>query len=143
LLDQQLVFGDSGDVWQKKFMAADPTKPVRMVMAYTDAAGAVGSSPQVNDLNLQVDASTSRYVGNHFLYQWSVSGGIPDSKNNYEAVFLPAGMMETLTLTVTAFNIAGDGVPNNDDMTDQDFALVCYNCFTVQDTVYLPLIFKD
>ena len=128
LLDQQLVFGDSGDVWQKKFMAVDPTKPVRMVMAYTDAAGAVGSSPQVNDLNLQVDTPTSSYVGNHFQYQWSVSGGVPDSKNNYEAVFLPAGMMETLTMRVTAFNIAGDGVPNNDDMTDQDFALVCYNC---------------
>jgi len=29
---------------------------------------------------------------------------------------------------VTGFNIAGDGVPNTGDGTDQDFAVVCYNC---------------
>ncbi len=29
---------------------------------------------------------------------------------------------------MTGFNIAGDGVPNSGDGTDQDFALVCYNC---------------
>ncbi len=40
---------------------------------------------------------------------------------------------------MTAFNIAGDGLPNSGDLTDQDFALVCYNCtaqpdFTLQAT---------
>jgi hypothetical protein len=33
-----------------------------------------------------------------------------------------------LVITVTAFNVAGDGIPNSGDGTDQDFALVCYNC---------------
>jgi hypothetical protein len=33
-----------------------------------------------------------------------------------------------VTITVTAANIAGDGVPNTGDATDQDFALVCSNC---------------
>ncbi|MGB0514913.1 MAG: choice-of-anchor J domain-containing protein, partial [Wenzhouxiangellaceae bacterium] len=33
-----------------------------------------------------------------------------------------------MTITVSAFNIAGDGVPGSGDDTDQDFALVCYNC---------------
>lgn len=127
-LDQQVVFGASGEQWTKDIVVADPTKPVRIVMAYTDSAGALGSSPQVNDLNLQADTLTEAYVGNHFQGQWTVPGDTPDSKNNYEAVFLPAGETAALRLTVTAFNIAGDGVPNNADETDQDFALVCYNC---------------
>ncbi len=42
--------------------------------------------------------------------------------------FYRLGETGTLSLTVTAFNIVGDGVPNNGDTTDQDFALVCYNC---------------
>jgi hypothetical protein len=33
-----------------------------------------------------------------------------------------------LQITITGFNIAGDGVPNAGDGTDQDFALACYNC---------------
>jgi hypothetical protein len=43
-------------------------------------------------------------------------------------VFLPAGTTGDVTITVTAANIAGDGVPNIGDATDQDFALVCSNC---------------
>ncbi|MBE2220431.1 MAG: S8 family serine peptidase [Anaerolineae bacterium] len=135
LLDQQTVLGKSGEVWQGQFAVLDPAKPVRIVMAYTDAAGAVGTSPQVNDLNLQVATPTSSYFGNVFQGQWSVVGGSRDSKNNYEAVFLPAGTTDMVDITVTAFNIAGDGVPNNGDQTDQDFALVCYNCAEVLEVI--------
>jgi hypothetical protein len=42
-------------------------------------------------------------------------------------VFLPAGTSGSFTVTVTAANIAGDGVPGNADTTDQDFALLVYN----------------
>ena len=41
---------------------------------------------------------------------------------------MPPGKQGTLTIRVSGFNIAGDGVPGNDDDTDQDFALVCSNC---------------
>ncbi len=75
----------------KKLVCADPSKPVRIVLAYTDAAGAVGSSPQVNDLNLRLDTATETYLGNHFSLQWSTPADEPDSKNNYEAIFLPTG----------------------------------------------------
>ena len=57
-----------------------------------------------------------------------MTGGSADTKNNYEAVFLPAGTTGDVVITVTATNIAGDGVPNSGDDTDQDFALVCSNC---------------
>ena len=127
-LDQQVIFGNSGDTWTKDIVAADPTKPLRIVLAYTDAPGALGSNPKVNDLNLRLDTTTDTYLGNHFQWEWSIPDGEPDSNNNYEAIFLPMGETGTLALTVTAFNIAGDGVPSNGDVTDQDFALVCYNC---------------
>ena len=42
-------------------------------------------------------------------------------------MFLPAGLSGPVLVRVRATNIAGDGVPNNSDPTDQDFALVIYN----------------
>lgn len=135
LLDQSVRFDNSGDNWVFHGTVADPSKPVRIVMAYTDAAGAIGTSPQVNDLNLQAVVGSSTYNGNVFSGQYSVAGGSPDSKNNVESVFLPSGQSGAIQITVTGFNIAGDGVPGVGDATDQDFALVCYNCATCAATI--------
>ncbi|HEX9616990.1 MAG TPA: S8 family serine peptidase, partial [Anaerolineales bacterium] len=128
LLDQTVAFNNSGETWTLNGGVGDATKPVRIVLAYTDQAGAVGTSPQVNDLNLSVQIGGQTYLGNRFSGAWSITGGTPDSKNNYEAIFLPAGTTGEIAITVTAFNVAGNGVPNSGDGTDQDFALVCYNC---------------
>ena len=49
--------------------------------------------------------------------------GTAATRDNAEFVFLPAGTTGNFSITVTAFNIAGDGVPGNADTTDQDFAL--------------------
>ena len=97
-------------------------------MAWTDEPGQLGTSPQVNNLDLTVTAGGQTYLGNHFTHEFSVTGGSADTKNNYEAVFLPAGTTGDLVITITATNIAGDGVPNSGDDTDQDFGLVCSNC---------------
>ena len=128
LIDQSVILDNTGEDWQKQVTVADPTKPIRIVMAYTDQAGLVGTSPQVNDLNLTIANGGKQYRGNHFSGQWSVEGGDLDSVNNYEAIFLPAGTTGQIDLTITAVQVAGDGVPNYGDGTDQDFALVCYNC---------------
>jgi hypothetical protein len=128
LLDQSVAFDNSGETWTWEGAVADPGKPVRIVLAYTDAPGAVGTSPQVNNLNLAADVDGTVYLGNVFTGQWSVTGGGADPFNNYEAIFLPAGTDGAVEIIVTGFNIAGDGVPNSGDGTDQDFALVCYNC---------------
>lgn len=128
LLDQSVRFDDAGDLWTFEGTVADPSRPVRIVLAYTDAAGALGTSPQVNDLSLSAEISATTFFGNHFDGQWSTPGGAPDTKNNYEAIFLPAGAKGALNISVTAFGVAGDGVPGVGDGTDQDFALVCYNC---------------
>ena len=128
LLDETAVLHQTGETWTYTGAVADPTKPVRIVMAYTDEPGLVGTSPQVNDLNLTVGWNDEMYWGNHFSGAWSAPGWLPDAKNNYEAVFLPAGTSGNFTVTITAYTIAGDGLPGNNDPTDQDFALVCYNC---------------
>jgi len=128
VVNQEVVFDNSGETWEFVGSAADPSKPVRIMLAYTDEPGPTGAAPQVNDLNLSVETGGDTYLGNVFNGRWSVTGGSADANNNYEAVFLEPGTASGLTITVEAFNIAGDGVPNSGDGTDQDFALVCYNC---------------
>lgn len=128
ILDQTVLFDDTGDEYVFIGAAADPSKPVRIALAYTDQAGAVGTSPQVNNLDLRVETAGNTYLGNNFTGEFSDIGGTADAVNNYEGVFLTAGTADALTITVSALNIAGDGVPNSGDATDQDFALVCYNC---------------
>ncbi|HKQ61655.1 MAG TPA: S8 family serine peptidase [Candidatus Polarisedimenticolaceae bacterium] len=130
LLDQSVLLTNSGETWNFSGSIANGARPVRVVLAYTDAPGALGTSPQVNNLNLRVTVNGVPYLGNVFSGPLSVTGGAADNANNYEAVFLPAGTSGTIAITVTGFNIAGDGVPGTGDATDQDFALVCYNCAT-------------
>lgn len=103
------------------------------MLAYTGAPGAIGTNPQVNNLNLAAEVASSTYLGNVFSGQWSATGGTADSASNYEAIFLPAGTDGDLEITATGFNIAGDGVPNSGDGTDQDFAIVCTNCTLTPD----------
>ncbi|MGN6517966.1 MAG: S8 family serine peptidase [Dokdonella sp.] len=129
LLDQSERFDAGGETRDYAWGVPDPTRPVRIALAWTDAPGALGASPQVNDLDLEVEAGGVTYHGNHFDHQWSTPGGQPDERNNYEAVFLPAGtVVGDVRIHVRARNIAGDGVPGVGDATDQDFALACINC---------------
>lgn len=128
VLDQSETFDNTGETRSYTWGIVDSGKPVRIALAYTDAFGALGTSPQVNNLDLTVVVNGQTYLGNVFTGAFSSTGGSADTKNNYEAVFLPAGTTGDVTITITATNIAGDGVPATGDATDQDFALVCSNC---------------
>lgn len=128
IVNQDHVLGASGQVWTWQGQVVDSSMPLRIVLAWTDAPGAVGTSPQVNNLDLEVQFGGQTWLGNQFNGQWSHADGIPDSANNVEAIFLPAGVSGPLGITVRGFNIAGDGIPGNADPTDQDFGLVCNNC---------------
>ena len=129
LEDQTTIFGGTGDSHQMLATVADTTKPLRIALVWTDAAGAANATnPQVNNLDLAVTVGGQTYKGNRFSGQWSTTGGSADAADNYEAVFLPAGTTGPITIDVTATAINGDGVPGNADATDQDFALVCSNC---------------
>ncbi len=107
----------------------NPGLPVKVTLAWTDAAGAVGANPAlVNNLDLTVVDGANTYKGNRFVSGWSATGGSYDTLNNLENVFIQTSSSGSIEITVAATAINGDGVPNNGDPTDQDFALVCTNC---------------
>lgn len=125
--DQDYTFQNTGDSRTYNFQAPNAAAPVKITLVWTDAPGAAGASPAlVNDLNLTVISGGNTYRGNVFSNGWSTTGGSYDTLNNIENVFIQSPG-STVQVTVTAANIAGDGVPYNADTTDQDFALVIYN----------------
>ncbi len=129
--DQTRVFEETGENWLREVVPVNPSQPMRILLAWTDAPGPGlgGTTPAWNnDLDLVVQAGASTYRGNVFgASGWSTTGGIADAKNNAEGVFfsVPPGQA---TIRVVATNINSDGVPNVGDEIDQDFALVCLNC---------------
>ena len=148
-VDQTVVLDNSGEEWTGQLAVADPAEPVRLMLVWTDAPGhgLGGSTPAWNnDLNLTVTVNGSDYVGNNFGADgWSQTGGSYDGMNNTEGVFL-TGVSGNLIVTVAGANINSDGVPGVGDGTDQDFALVCYNCLNAPieytEFIYLPAAAK-
>ncbi|MBI3732026.1 MAG: S8 family serine peptidase, partial [Chloroflexi bacterium] len=127
LLDQLIVFTDTGQVVTVTGSIFDSRQPFRVSLVWTDAPGSTTGNAYVNDLDLEVTVGDSIYKGNVFVGAQSVSGGSADPRNNVENVFLPQGLTGTFTVRVIARNIAGDSIPNNTEPADQDFALVVYN----------------
>jgi hypothetical protein len=59
-IDQTTVFDNTGESWSHSYVAADPAKPIRIMLAWTDAPGhgLGGSTPAWNnDLDLRVSAN--------------------------------------------------------------------------------------
>lgn len=127
LIDQAQLLGTTGQVITLTGSIANPARPVRFTLAWTDAPGALSGNAFVNNLNLEVTLNGVVYKGNVFTGTTSVAGGAFDARNNVENVFLPAGVSGEYTVRIIAANLPGDGVPGNGDATDQDFALVIYN----------------
>lgn len=132
--DQTEVLTATGQTHQVTVGVADPGKPVRITLAWTDAPGAAGANPAlVNNLDLSVADGATTYLGNVFSGGWSSTGGTADNRNNLENVFIQNPSGAALTITVAATSLAGDGVPFSGTATDQDFALVCTNCALAPD----------
>ncbi len=126
-VDETQTFGSAGQTFTVTGNVSDSSKPFRVMLAYSDAPGATSGNAWVNDLNLEVTVNGTLYLGNVFSGAGSVTGGVADTRNNTEGVFLPAGTTGSFSITVRAAGISGDGVPGNADTTDQDFALFVYN----------------
>jgi len=126
-VDETQVFGAAGQTYTLSGTIASSSSPFRVMLAWTDAPGATSGNAWVNDLNLEVTVNGTLYLGNVFSGASSITGGTADTRNNTEAVFLPAGTTGSFSITVRAIGINGDGVPGNADTTDQDFALFVYN----------------
>lgn len=126
-VDQTRLFTASGQDQTMSGYVADPARPVRVTLAWTDAPGNPIGDAYVNDLDLEVTTGGQTYKGNFFAGGASATGGSADAINSVESVFLPAGLSGPLTVRVVARNIVGDGVPSAPDSLDQDYALVVYN----------------
>ena len=135
--DAPVVLEQTGEQWSATVSPLDPSKPMKIMLVWTDALGhgLGGSTPAWNnDLDLTVSAGSSLYRGNNIGSQgWSITGGSADDKNNTEGVFLGPIPPGQATITVTAANLNSDGIPNEGDGIDQDFSVVCYNCASEPD----------
>ncbi len=148
--DQEILFTETGQSWSTNITLNTAVESLRMMLVWTDAPGhGLGGDTLawVNDLDLSVAVAGQTYSGNFFGPDGlSVAGGPPDGRNNTEGVFLSTLPSGTYTITVTAANISGDGVPGNGLAVDQDFALVVYYGRQVHyDFIYeyvFPLFFR-
>jgi hypothetical protein len=119
-------FTDSGQSRVFTGTIADPDKPFRVTLTWSDPPGSTTGAAFVNNLDLRVEVAGQTYLGNVFNQGNSVTGGTADIRNNAESVFLPAGVSGPYTITVNATNIAGRADPTVAG-NNQDFALVAYN----------------
>ena len=126
-VDQETRFDGTGETFTRSFAVTAPAQPVRVTLAWTDPPGPASGNSFVNNLDLSVTRASDTFKGNVFSGGVSITGGSADTRNNLESVYLPAGASGDFTVTVTAANIAGNGVPGVGDGTDQDFALVVSN----------------
>lgn len=127
-VDQRQAFTASGQEYTIRVAAADAARPLRVVLSWSDAAGAVGANPAlVNDLDLEVlHIDTGQlFRGNVFAGAFSTTGGVADDLNNTEVAVIqnPTGVYE---VTVVAASIAASARTDIAG-TWQDFALVIDN----------------
>jgi len=132
--DQRTLLDYTGETWSFSFASPSPVAYLHAMLVWTDAPGPITVDPDypidawVNDLDFTLTVNGDTYLGNNFDASGLsiANGGTPDGMNNTEGIFLENQLAGTYTFTVTAANIAGDGVPNLGDGTDQDFALAIY-----------------
>lgn len=142
------TFTAAGQSFTTTVRVRDSAKPVKIALVWSDAPGTPGvNSPLVNDLQLEVRRSSDAsvvYVGNSLSVldpargeesvAFPAAGTLTyDGKNNVEYFRLFVNPGEDLTMTVKAWNIAG-----NTDATpatfEQDFALAILNAQTANCT---------
>lgn len=127
-LDQEHLLDDTGATSTLEVVVPDPARPLVVTLTWTDAPAAPGADPAlVNDLDLVVETNGAAALGNAATASAAAMNTTPDRLNNVEQVRI-SQPGPTARVTVTAYRIAGDGVPLTGDASDQDFALVCSNC---------------
>jgi hypothetical protein len=126
--DQKHAFTADGQELLIKVAPFETSRPLRITLAWTDAAGSVGGIlARVNDLDLEVTAVTTGQVfnGNRFQSGFSVSGGFSDIRNNVECVYIqqPSGVYEVRVIAASLVASANPAITTR----WQDFALVIDN----------------
>ncbi|MCM8738823.1 S8 family serine peptidase [Azospirillum sp. A1-3] len=146
LVDQTIFLSHPTEVREWRIRAADPTRPVRITLAWTDPPGAIGSggspnlSPLTNRLVLRTEIGSEvfRGVQDRFRGGFSASdttlakaGEKPvfaEGSDNLQNIFLaPATVTGPMRVTVTALHVTMDCLTGAPDSPRQDFALVISN----------------
>jgi serine protease AprX len=108
-------------------LTTDGTQPLKATLAWTDPAGSPSAAKaQVNDLTLKVTSpSGTVYWGNNGLNagNWSTSGGVANTVDTVENVFVQSPAAGTWTIEVFADAVNSDGHVET-TATDVDYALV-------------------
>lgn len=123
-------FTDSGQIRSFRGTVSDPSRPFRVVLAWTDVPGSTTGNTFVNNLDLRVTVGGQTYLGNRFSGANSTTGGTADTRNNMESVFLPAGVTGPFNITIAGTNVSGQADPTITG-PNQDFALKVYNSGTL------------
>lgn len=126
--DQRHAFTADGQEHVMRIAPDNVARPLRITLAWTDAAAAAGANPAlVNDLDLEVteEATGNVFKGNVFTNGFSVTGGAFDTLNNVECVYIqnPSGVY---TVRVIASSVPQSAHPEIATPW-QDFALVVDN----------------
>ena len=103
---------------------------LRVTMVYADRAGTPGMTPhRVNDVTLKVTSPTgTEYWGNNGLDAgvWSTPGGVADTLNTVENVFIQSPEAGDWIIEVIASEVNMDVHVETPGVDDQDYALVVY-----------------
>jgi len=132
--DQNQILTDPDDTRSYLIDVADPTQPLKITLAWTDAP----ALPEVlltlvNDLDLHLEHLDddgnviNHWSGNVFENGWSIQGGEADRFNNLEGIHIQNPQPGRYRIRIHAHNLPGDALPNNTDPNDQDYALVIRN----------------
>ena len=124
-LDQSVLLETHKD-YERTFMIAGPSQPLRIIMAYTDVPSIPAAMPSlVNDLDLELLAPDGAiYRGNQIENGYSIpyaSGR--DSLNNVECILIKRPQPGEYRLRIHGKNIVQDS-RRDTAAVDQDFACV-------------------
>ncbi|MCE5228041.1 S8 family serine peptidase [bacterium] len=126
--DQTKIFTENSQTFYQNVQVPDSTKPLRIVLTWTDVPGYPGASKSlVNDLDLSVTDGTTIWKGNVFTNGRSTEGGEADRVNNVECVFIPNPTPSVYTIMVKSASLNGDALPGVGGAIEQDFALIVTN----------------
>jgi hypothetical protein len=134
--DQEFLLKSLGDEKVWNIVVSDPSKPLKVTLAWTDPPGPIGSgstpaiSPIVNKLAMRVHTNNLVFRGNQFQDGWSTPGGSTDREgaDNLQNIFLKPGVASgVVRVSVTALNITTNCLTGVVDSPQQDFALIIQN----------------
>ncbi len=145
-VDQATFLASPAETREWTIRAADPSRPVKITLAWTDPPGAIGSgssaasSPIVNKLALRAESARQIYRGAHDRFrngssvsddvigQEGTTSLVSEGADNLQNIFLqPSAATGSVRVSVTALNVTTNCLTGLFEAPKQDFALVISN----------------